>query len=82
MELLQFYYTPVGQRATRPPVLKITWCVLTRYENSLLYLMLQCIMRERPLQKVEADRGAACASLHCAGASLRSGGVRKGDGRV
>jgi hypothetical protein len=38
-------------------------------------------MRERPLQKVEADRGAACASLYCARASLRSGGVRKGDGR-
>ena len=39
---------------------------IRRYEQS------KCIMRERPLQKVEADRGAACAvqGLHSAAAAL------------
>jgi len=37
---------PTGVRGTRrPPVLKITQCVLTRYENPLLYLILQLFTR-------------------------------------
>jgi hypothetical protein len=37
---------PIGDRiACHPPVLKITQCALTRYENSLLYLILQPLTR-------------------------------------
>ena len=37
---------PTGDRVTcRPPVLKITWCVLNGCENLLLYLILQPFTR-------------------------------------
>jgi len=37
---------PTGDRITcHPPVLKITWGVLTGYENSLLYLIRQPLAR-------------------------------------
>jgi hypothetical protein len=46
VELLQFYYSPVGQLITaNRTVLKITQCVLTRCENSLLHLILQLFTR-------------------------------------
>jgi hypothetical protein len=41
---------PTGDRKTcRPPVLKITQCVLTGYENSLLYLISQTAYQKRVL---------------------------------
>jgi hypothetical protein len=46
VELLQFYYSPVGKLITaNRTVLKITQCVLTRCENSLLHLILQLFTR-------------------------------------
>jgi hypothetical protein len=36
-----------------PPVLKITWCVLAGYENSLIYLILQPLTQNSVLMRFD-----------------------------
>ena len=51
--------------------------------SSLLNWMLgQCIMKERPLQKVEAGCGAASAALRCAGLRSATAALRSNCGGV